>query len=57
MTARCIDCNQPFRTIPEIGERVDDTALRIRAEFDAHNRNEDASQAAARIVTEATEDR
>jgi hypothetical protein len=54
MTARCMACRRVFRAIPRIMEKADDIVLRIREQFDAHDCNEDASQAAARIVREAT---
>ncbi len=54
MMARCSVCKRLFRAIPKISETADNTALRIRADFDAHDCNEDHSQAAARIVREAT---
>ncbi len=53
--ARCSACKRVFVAKPQGNERTDDLLLKIRAEFDAHNCNEDASQAAARVVKEATE--
>ena len=55
MTARCSICKRPFRDTPKAGERADTLALRMRLQFEAHDCDEDASQAAARIVREATE--
>src|ERR1700722_7962928 len=52
---RCSICHRPFSAKPNPGGRTDDALLRIRAEFEAHNCHEDASQAAARIVREATD--
>jgi len=53
--ARCSACKRVFVAKPHANERADDLLLKIRAEFDAHNCNEDASQVAARVVREATE--
>ncbi|MGA9475867.1 MAG: hypothetical protein WBV36_25605 [Terriglobales bacterium] len=36
-------------------DKTDDILLRIRAEFEAHNCQQDAGQSAARIVREATQ--
>jgi hypothetical protein len=56
VTARCSHCDRLFLEKPKHDrERTDEMLLRLRAEFDQHNCNEDASQAAARIVREATE--
>jgi hypothetical protein len=55
MEARCLACGRVFRAAPQTIERTDDVVMRIRADFGAHNCNEDARQAAARIVREATE--
>lgn len=50
---KCDHCGRVFRA----GDLSDkETQLKVRADFDAHNCREDASQAAARIVREATED-
>jgi hypothetical protein len=50
---KCDQCSRVFR----VGNLNDEeTQRKIRAEFEAHNCKEDASQAAARIVREATED-
>ena len=51
----CSSCGRMFLGKPNAGERTDDVLLRVRAEFDAHNCREDASQAAFRTVREATE--
>jgi hypothetical protein len=55
ISARCSVCQRVFIAKPGASDRTDDLALRIRAEFDQHNCDEDASQAAARIVRGATE--
>ena len=52
---RCSICHRPFSAQPKPGERTDDALLRLRADFETHSCHEDASQAAARIVREATE--
>jgi hypothetical protein len=57
MIARCSICKRPFRAIPKIGEKTEGTALRIRAEFDAHVCDEEASQAVARMMRGPTGDR
>ena len=54
--ARCSFCDRPFIGKYGPGERTDAVLLRMRADFEAHNCKEDASQAAARIVREATEE-
>ena len=51
----CESCNMQFKSHQPI---EDDAEAEMRAAFDAHKcKPEDASQAAARIVREATEDR
>ena len=55
-SARCSDCHRVFIAKPRSKDRIDDLILQIRYAFDQHNCREDASQAAARIVIEATED-
>jgi hypothetical protein len=57
MMARCSVCKRPFRATPKFGESADSIVLRLRADFAAHNCNEDATQAAARIVREATDEK
>jgi hypothetical protein len=54
VSAQCSACKRVFVAKPGASDRTDDLALRIKAEFDRHDCNEDASQAAARIVKEAT---
>ncbi len=57
VSARCTRCDRVFLEKPKaVGERTDEIILRLRADFDAHDCHEDPSQAAARIVREATED-
>jgi hypothetical protein len=53
----CSSCRRVFLGKPNPGESIDDVLVLVRAEFEAHKCREDASQAAARIVREATEDR
>jgi hypothetical protein len=36
MTARCVACKQSFLAVPKIGEKGEDTSLRIRLEFETH---------------------
>jgi len=48
MTARCLACKQSFRAVPKIGEKGEDTSLRIRLEFETHICNGDASQTVVR---------
>jgi nitrate reductase cytochrome c-type subunit len=52
-TARCSACKRVFAA------KSNDTAADLRQQFEAHNcnPNEDANQAAARIVRETTENR
>jgi cytochrome c2 len=47
VSAVCNACDQTFIGKPKAGERMDDVLMRVRAEFQAHNCREDASQAAA----------
>jgi hypothetical protein len=52
-------CSQCSRVFPVSGGPLADQqkAEKAQAEFNKHNCHEDASQAAARIVREATEDK
>jgi len=50
-------CSKCGRVFSPHGNLSDADLLKIRAEFEAHNCREDASQAAARIVREATENK
>jgi hypothetical protein len=54
---RCVLCKRSFRTSP--GDTPERATQDLHEQFDSHecNPNEDASQAAVRIVREATEDR
>lgn len=36
ITGRCTLCKRVFSAKPKADERTDDTALRVRAEFDSH---------------------
>ena len=56
LSGRCSVCKRVFIAKPKDGERDDDAVLRMRADFDVHSCREDASQSAARIVREATEE-
>jgi hypothetical protein len=55
-SARCSVCHRPF--LVHANERTTPEAAReqLKTEFDAHNCKEDFSQAAVRIVREATKD-
>jgi len=55
LSARCSDCRRVFIAEPRSKDRIDDLILQVRYAFDHHNCRENASQAAARIVREATE--
>ena len=52
-------CDHCARVFPVPGGLLsnEEKVTKVRAEFEAHNCKEDASQAAARIVKEATEDK
>jgi hypothetical protein len=55
-SGRCSVCKRPF--LPKTGERPSPKTIHsdLLAAFEAHNCREDASQAAARVVRESTED-
>jgi hypothetical protein len=52
---RCDHCGRVF-PVPGGELSNEEKVARVRAEFEAHNCHKDASQAAARIVRQATED-
>jgi hypothetical protein len=54
INSRCSVCHRPFIGKPKPRERTDAVLLQMRADFEAHNCNEDASQAAVSVVREAT---
>jgi hypothetical protein len=59
LIGRCSSCKRLFMPSPELrgGDlRHEAQEQQLRADFEAHKCDEDASQAAARIVREATEE-
>ena len=50
----CIKCGHQFKVTSGKTFTVEDATETLQKQFDAHDCNEDASQAAARIVREAT---
>jgi hypothetical protein len=53
VAGRCSICHRPFESrfvVPELASRA------VKSEFDTHVCNEDANQAAARVVRESTKD-
>jgi hypothetical protein len=54
-SARCSDCHRPFRVDANESTTPEAAREHLKAEFDAHNCKEDFSQAAVRIVREATD--
>jgi hypothetical protein len=52
--AVCTNCSHQFRVTSGKEFTVEDATETLQKQFDAHDCNEDASQAAARIVREAT---
>ncbi len=55
--AVCTNCSHQFRVTSGKTFTVEDATETLEKQFAAHDCNEDASQAAARIVREATENR
>lgn len=56
--AVCTECSQQFRVTSGKTFTVEDATQTLQSQFDAHKcKPEDASQAAVRIVREATEDK
>ncbi len=53
---RCSQCRRPFEVRLIEHERLEPAKMGLQAMFDAHVCDEDANQAAARIVRETTQD-
>lgn len=53
--AVCTNCGHQFRVTSGETFTAEDATATLQKQFDAHDCKEDASQAAARIVREATE--
>jgi hypothetical protein len=56
MYGRCSRCGRPFRMPPEAMDNPEKAKQDFLAAFNLHECDQDASQAAARVVREATED-
>ena len=56
IAGRCSACHRPFEVDFSIEDSLPRVEVALKELFDAHNCDEDISQAAFRVVQEATED-